>query len=80
MKFQVDVRKVSTQSDITILNTENFREAVAEYDRLTEKMEEQTTACDYDIVIMYVKTDNHCNPDDNVPVVMSMLDIRVVES
>ena len=79
-KFVVDVRKMHDQVDMTILETEDFREALKKYDDLSSQMAEHTTACDFDIVIMYVKTDSHANPGDDIPVVMSIVEVRVVET
>jgi len=73
-KYSVEVRQRGAHQDDILLQTDAFRDALAEYERLTTKLAETLNTCSYDIVAFYVRdTGNY------IPVVMSSVETKLME-
>ena len=76
-KYQVDVRCCDGLVDKCIIKTDDFREALATFDRLKARLEEFNHACEFDIVAWYVYTD--IRQGEYVPVVFASIETTITE-
>lgn len=77
-KYEIDIRCHEGHSDVCVLKTDSFREALEKFNELKIKLADLQYACNFDIIAWYVWNDMGCHPE-YIPVVMCSVETSVVE-
>ena len=77
-KFYVEVRLTRRELDETIIETDNFREALAAYDECKAMLTKHVDTCSFDMVILYMSASD-VNVDEHIPIIGSSIEVSVLE-
>ena len=78
-RFQVDVKFCDTETDKMIIETDSFREAINKYDELRQTLLNSPITCEFDLIIMYIRADTNVPANEQMPIVLSSVETKLIE-